>query len=66
MISLIEFYRVKNWRAYFSLGILGFVIAQGFSSPILDIILFLIISILLLAFGFSVNNFFDVKEDKEK
>jgi len=64
--SFLKFYRIKDWRAYFSLGIFGFIIAKGFLFPLLDIILFLIISILLLAFGFSVNNFFDIKEDKEK
>jgi 4-hydroxybenzoate polyprenyltransferase len=57
---------MKDWRAYFGLGVLGFVLAQGFLSPPLDILLFLIIGLLLLAFGFSVNNFFDIEEDKEK
>jgi len=66
MISLIKFYRMKDWRAYFALGFLGFIVAQGYLSPFLDIILFVIVGVLLLAFGFSVNNFFDIKEDREK
>ncbi|MDI6602554.1 MAG: UbiA family prenyltransferase [Patescibacteria group bacterium] len=64
--SFLKYYRIKDWRAYFGLGVFGFVIAKGFLFPILDIVLFLIIGVLLLAFGFSVNNFFDVKEDREK
>lgn len=64
--SFLKYYRMKDWRAYFTLGVFGFFIAQGFLFPLLDIALFLIIITLFLAFGFSVNNFFDVKEDKEK
>jgi len=64
--SFLKYYRMKDWRAYFSLGVFGFVVAQGFLSPLLDIAFFFIISVLLLAFGFSVNNFFDVEEDREK
>lgn len=64
--SLLKYYRVKDWRAYFSLAVFGFIIAKGFLSPILDIVFFFIVNVLLLAFGFSVNNFFDIKEDKEK
>lgn len=64
--SILKYYRAKDWRAYFFLGLFGFIIAKGFLFPLLDIALFFIIGILLLAFGFSVNNFFDIKEDKEK
>jgi len=64
--SFLKYYRMKDWRAYFALGVFGFVIAQGFLFPLLDVVLFFIIAVLLLAFGFSVNNFFDVKEDREK
>lgn len=63
---LIKYYRTKDWRAYLAMAVFGFIVAQGLSSPLLDIILFFIIWILLLGFGFSVNNFFDVKEDREK
>ena len=64
--SLLRYYRVKDWRAYFLFAVLGFIISQGFFFPLLDIFLFFIIYVLLLAFGFSVNNFFDIKEDREK
>jgi len=64
--SFLNYYRMKDWRAWFGLGVLGFVVAKGFLAPPLDILLFWVIVVLLLAFGFSVNNFFDIKEDKEK
>jgi 4-hydroxybenzoate polyprenyltransferase len=64
--SFLRYYRMKDWRAYFGLGVLGFVVARGFLAPPLDILIFSITVVLLLAFGFSVNNFFDIKEDKEK
>ncbi|MDI6591480.1 MAG: UbiA family prenyltransferase [Patescibacteria group bacterium] len=64
--SLFKYYRMRDWRAYFSLGVFGFFVAKGFLFPILDIVLFFLIGVLLLAFGFSVNNFFDIKEDREK
>ncbi len=64
--SIFRYYRVKDWRAYLALGAFGFFVARGFLFPLFDIIRFLIILILLLAFGFSVNNFFDTKEDQEK
>jgi 4-hydroxybenzoate polyprenyltransferase len=64
--TFLKYYRIKDWRGYFSLIVFGFVVAKGFLFPILEILLFFGISVLLLAFGFSVNNFFDVKEDREK
>jgi len=64
--SFLKYYRMRDWRAYFGLSVLGFVVAKGFLAPPLDILLFSIMVVLLLAFGFSVNNFFDIKEDKEK
>ena len=66
MASLVKFYRMKDWRAYFSLCFLGFIVAQGYSAEILDIVIFIVVGLLLLAFGFSINNFFDIKEDKLK
>jgi 4-hydroxybenzoate polyprenyltransferase len=64
--SLLKYYRAKDWRAYFALGLFGFFISRGFLFSPLDILLFFTIGILLLAFGFSINNFFDIKEDREK
>ncbi len=64
--SFLRYYRMKDWRAYLGLGFFGFVVARGFLFPLLDILFFLIIGVLLLAFGFSINNFFDIKEDREK
>lgn len=64
--SLLKYYRAKDWRAYFALGLFGFFISRGFLFSLLDILLFFTIGILLLAFGFSINNFFDIREDREK
>lgn len=66
LFQVFKYYRMKDWRAYFSLGLFGFIVSKGFLFPLLDITLFFIIVILLLAFGFSINNFFDIKEDREK
>lgn len=64
--TIFKLLRVKDWRAYFSLLVFGFIMAEGFLFPLSDIILFFSIGLLFLAFGFSINDFFDVKEDKEK
>lgn len=56
--------RVKDWRAYFLIAFFGFLISKGFLFPLRDIILFYAIVLLFLAFGFSVNDCFDTKEDK--
>lgn len=64
--SFLKYYRMKDWRAYFGLGFFGFVVSKGFLFPAFDIFIFLTIGILLLAFGFSINNFFDIEEDREK
>lgn len=68
MKANLEFYfkllRIKDWRGYFLITTLGFVISKGFLFPIRDIIIFYTLSFLLLAFGFSINDCFDTKEDR--
>ena len=68
MKANLEFYfkllRIKDWRGYFLIATLGFVISKGFLFPIRDIIIFYALSFLLLAFGFSINDCFDIKEDR--
>ena len=63
---IFKYYRVKDWQAYFALGFFGFVIAKGFLFPLFNIFLFFLTLCLMLAFGFAINNFFDIKEDREK
>ena len=58
--------RIKDWRAYFLMALFGFLISKGFLFPLRDIIIFYAIVLLLLAFGFSINDCFDTKEDKYK
>ncbi len=62
--SYLRLWRIKDWRAYFFMAALGFIIANGFLFPLGDIFLFWAIVFLLLAFGFSVNECFDIREDK--
>ncbi len=58
-------FRVRDWRAYFGIGLLGFII--GLEEPTqFDyrvFLLFVITSSLYLAFSFSINNCFDIKND---
>ena len=56
--------RIKDWRAYFLIALFGFLISKGFLFPLREIIIFWIVVILFLAFGFSINECFDTKEDK--
>lgn len=56
--------RVKDWRAYFLMALFGFLISKGFLFPLKEIIIFWFVVILLLSFGFSINDCFDTEEDK--
>jgi len=56
--------RVKDWRAYFFMATFGFIVSKGFLFPIKDIFLFYFLIFLFLSFGFSVNDCFDIKEDR--
>ena len=58
--------RISDWRGYFLGGTFGFLLAIGWRAPLGDIISLFVIGILLLTFGFSINDFFDVEGDKLK
>jgi len=60
----LELIRIRNWLGYFLMATLGFVISKGFLFPLKDIIIFYATISLLLAFAFSVNDCFDLKEDR--
>jgi len=62
--NYLRFLRIKDWRGYFLTALFGFMISKWFLFPLKEIIIFWIIIILFLAFGFSVNDCFDTKEDK--
>jgi 4-hydroxybenzoate polyprenyltransferase len=51
-------------RGYFLMALFGFLLAQGFLFSIKDIVIFWAIVFFLLAFGFSINDCFDQREDK--
>ena len=59
-----ELLRIKDWRGYFFIATLGFLISKGFLFPLKEIIIFYAIVFLFLSFGFLVNDCFDIKEDK--
>jgi len=56
--------RIPDWGGYFLMGLLGFVLSYGFLSPLSDILLFFAMLVLFLGLGFSVNECFDLEEDK--
>lgn len=56
--------RIKNWRGYFLITSFGFVAAEGFLFPFKDIVIFYLIVLLFLGFGFATNDCFDTKEDR--
>lgn len=56
--------RVKNWRGFFLMTTIGFIASKGYLSPLKDIVFFYITIVLLFGFGFSINDCFDVKEDR--
>lgn len=62
--SYLKLLRVNDWRGYFLAALFGFLISSGFLFPLREVIIFWIIVILFLAFGFSINDCFDTKEDR--
>lgn len=68
MKTNLEFYfkllRIKDWRGYFLIATLGFVISKGFLFAFKEIVIFYAIIIFLLSFAFSLNDCFDTEEDK--
>jgi len=64
--SYLKIFRITEWRAYFLMAFLGFLVAKGFLFPLMDIFIFFVLIISFLAFGFAVNNCFDTKEDKNR
>ncbi len=62
--SYIRMLRIKDWLAYFLIAIFGFVVSKGFLFSPTSITIFFTMISLFLAFSFSINNCFDIKEDK--
>ncbi|MDP2820935.1 MAG: UbiA prenyltransferase family protein [bacterium] len=56
--------RLKGWKGYFFIVFLGFLLAKGFLNSFFDILVFFLTVALYLGFGFSINECFDVEEDK--
>ncbi|RLG35164.1 4-hydroxybenzoate polyprenyltransferase [Methanosarcinales archaeon] len=66
MVGHYQNFRVIDWRTYIAMALFGYIIAGGVA-VIFDLpTLFLVLTTsLYLAFAFSVNNCFDLKEDIE-
>ncbi|OFV67438.1 MAG: UbiA prenyltransferase [Candidatus Syntrophoarchaeum caldarius] len=64
MVGHYQNFRVIDWRTYIAMALFGYIIAGGVA-VIFDLpTLFLVLTTsLYLAFAFSVNNCFDLKED---
>lgn len=56
--------RFKYWITIMSMAVLGFIIAKGYMGSVTEIVLFFTMMSLYLGFSFSINNCFDVEEDK--
>ncbi len=61
--SYFKLLRIKDWRAYFLIALLGFLVSKGYLSSLREIITFWTVILFFLAFGFSINDCFDTKED---
>ncbi len=62
--SYAKLLRIIDARGYILLSLFGFLLAKGFLFPLKDILIFWVIVLSLLGFGFSINDCFDQKEDK--
>lgn len=60
----IRLLRIKEWRAFIWMPLIGLIIAKGYLAPPFSIIVFYLMTFFFLGLGFSVNECFDVKEDK--
>ncbi|OYT42963.1 MAG: hypothetical protein B6U88_02365 [Candidatus Aenigmarchaeota archaeon ex4484_56] len=63
IIPYIEMLRIPDWKGYFLIALLGLLISNNFYS-LQDIFILLVTTCLFLGFSFSINNCFDIKEDK--
>ncbi len=58
--------RVRNWLGYLLISTLGYMIFTKLDTCITETLLFYALVCLYLAFSFSINNCFDIKEDSLK
>ncbi len=63
MKNILEIYRVKDWYYYLGFILLGFSVKSNFLS--IDIIRYIILGIFLLAYAFSLNDYYDKHEKKK-
>jgi len=56
--------RIRNWLGYFLIATLGFLLSKGFMYSPSEIFIFYLLIFLYLGFSFSINDCFDIEEDK--
>lgn len=56
--------RIRNWLGYFLIATLGFLFSKGFIYTPSEIFIFYLLIFLYLGFSFSINDCFDIEEDK--
>ncbi len=62
--SYFKLLRIRGWIAFFLMTLFGFMISDWFLYPAIDTGILFLILLLFLGFSFSINDCFDVKEDK--
>ncbi|MBU4255933.1 MAG: UbiA family prenyltransferase [Candidatus Thermoplasmatota archaeon] len=56
--------RIRDWLAYFLVATFGFIFSKGYIHSFTEISIFYLMIFLYLGFSFSINECFDIKEDK--
>ena len=61
--AYLKMLRIKNWLGYFFITTLGYAIFTKLNAYISETIFFYVLVCLYLGFSFSINDYFDIKED---
>ena len=61
--AYLKMLRIRSWLGYFLIAALGYTISTKLNVHISETTFFYVLVCLYLGFSFSINNYFDVKED---
>jgi len=64
LLSYIRLLRIRDWLAYFLIVTFGFLVSKGYAYSLISISAFYLLVFLMLGFGFSINDCFDVESDR--
>lgn len=64
LLSYIRLLRIRDWLAYFLIVTFGFLVSKGYAYSPISISAFYLLVFLMLGFGFSINDCFDVESDR--